>query len=55
MNMIPHILRKDLRRHRWEVLLYLPVCAIWTWQLVSPSYFEWLSVREFVPVLLFGL
>jgi hypothetical protein len=55
MKMILHILRKDLRRHRWEIVLFLPVCATWAWIQASPSNFEWMTERELVSMLLFGL
>jgi hypothetical protein len=55
MKLVLHILLKDLRRHRWEIVLFLLSCAAWTWQTAYPSGWPWLRTREVVPILLFGL
>ncbi len=55
MKMTLHILRKDLRRHRWEILLYVLACAGWAWQVGHPA--GWLAerIRTLAPIVLFGM
>jgi hypothetical protein len=53
--MILHILRKDLRRHWWEISGFVLVCAVWTWQISHPNGWSWVHQRQLVPILLFGL
>jgi hypothetical protein len=55
MKMIQHILAKDLRRHWWELTLFVLACAVWTWQTAHPFGLFWNRTREFGPILLFGL
>jgi hypothetical protein len=53
--MILHILRKDLRRHCWEIGSFVLVCAVWTWQTSHPYGWVWMHQRQLVPILLFAL
>jgi hypothetical protein len=55
MNLVLHILRKDLRRHRWEILLFLLACAGWAWQVGHAA--GWLAerLRPFAPIVFFGM
>jgi hypothetical protein len=55
MRMILHILIKDLRRHRWEIGLYILFCATWSWEQANPSSWSWMNEREILPLFLFGL
>ncbi len=55
MRLVLHILRKDLRRHRWEILLYLLTCVSWTWQTANPSGWLWQQTRNIIPGIFFGL
>jgi hypothetical protein len=55
MKMILHIFRKDLRRHRIEIGLYMLACAAWAWETAHPFGWVWLTEKEFVPIVLFGL
>ncbi|MGB7742957.1 MAG: hypothetical protein WBL41_09385 [Terracidiphilus sp.] len=55
MRLILHILAKDLRRHRWELLLYVFACAAWAWQMAKPVELDWLRQKELVPILFFGM
>jgi hypothetical protein len=55
MRMIFHILKKDLRRHRLEIGLFVLACAAWAWQTAHPSGWIWMSEKGFLPVLLFLL
>jgi hypothetical protein len=55
MKITLHILLKDLRRHRWEIALYLISCAAWAWQTIHPGSWQWLHQRELAPIVMFGL
>jgi hypothetical protein len=55
MKMILHILAKDLRRHRWELMLFVLACAAWAWQTAEPFGLLWIRTREFAPILFLGL
>lgn len=54
-RMILHIVRKDLRRHWIEISLFVLVCGAWAWQAAHPSAWIWMTERELVPIVLFGL
>jgi hypothetical protein len=55
MKLVLHILAKDLRRHRWELMLFVLACAAWAWQTAHPFGLLWARIREFAPFLFFGL
>jgi hypothetical protein len=55
MRLIPHIVLKDLRRQRLEILGYCVAVVVWAWREVHPAAFEWLREREMLPMLIFGL
>ena len=55
MKIILHILAKDLRRHKWELMLFVLACAAWAWQTAEPFGLLWNRTREFAPILFFGL
>jgi hypothetical protein len=55
MRLILHILLKDLRRQRLEILGYCTAVVIWAWREVHPAAFEWLRERDLLPILMFGL
>jgi len=55
MRLILHIILKDLRRQRLDILGYCVAVVAWAWREVNPATFEWLRERELLPELMFGL
>ena len=55
MRLTLHIMLKDLRRQRLEILGYCLAVVAWAWREVHPTAFEWLRERNLLPVLMFGL
>jgi hypothetical protein len=55
MRLILHILLKDLRRQRLEILGYCIAVVVWAWREVHPASFQWLREGDLPPMLMFGL
>jgi hypothetical protein len=55
MKMILHILLKDLRRHRWEVLLFLAVTTGWILQIAHPSGWIRMHASAALPITFFAV
>src|SRR5450631_1517570 len=55
MKIILHIMLKDLRRHWWEIGLYVLSCGTWAWQIQHPGAWRWLQQKELAPIVMFGL
>ncbi len=55
MSLILHILRKDLRRQRLEILGYCVAVVAWALRTAHPDAFEWFRQRDLLPILMFCL
>jgi hypothetical protein len=56
MGIILHILRKDMRRQRWEIALFLAVTAVWAFRTAHPGPMAAYSqFNSYPPILFFAL
>ncbi|HWG19629.1 MAG TPA: hypothetical protein VG225_03800 [Terracidiphilus sp.] len=53
--MLLHILLKDLRRHRWEILLFVAIVAAWAWQQTHRFYWLEVHAKELLVIVMFVL